>query len=108
MKIKNVELDFSFLNADDMERLENASKRVFDETEKVKDVEMSYAKTLRFECNLIDTFFDEVFGEGTSEKVFGGKNNLDEKFEAFEDVMKEKAKQDNKLANMYSKYKAHD
>ena len=44
MKIRNIDVDFDFLDADDVERFENEAKRVVEEC-KVKDKEeMSYAE----------------------------------------------------------------
>ena len=45
--------------------------------EQLKDKkEMSYSEVIREECNIIERFFDNVFGKGISEKIFNNKKNL--------------------------------
>ena len=90
MKIRDIEVDFDFLDADDVERFENAAKRVVEECAYKEKKEMTYAEVIREECNIIDRFFDAVFGNGISEKLFKGKKNLSDHVKAFEDIVKMK------------------
>ena len=54
MKLKDIEVEFSFTDADCIERLEKASKRVKEETEKYKKQEMDLSKAIRKECEIIN------------------------------------------------------
>ena len=94
MKIRDVEVEFDFLDADDMERFEKEAQRVKDESE-TKSKE---------ECMIINKFFDNVFGKGISEKLFKGKMNLGEHIKAFEDIVKEKIEQQTELQNTLNRY----
>ena len=104
MKIKNIEVDFNFLDADDMERFEVECEKVKRECDIKQKEEMSYSQVIREECRIIKNFFNNVFGEGTSEKIFGAKNNLEEHVNAFEDVVKEKIEQQKRLQATYDRY----
>ena len=104
MKIKDIEVNFDFLDADDIEKLENATKKVVEKTEEYKNKQLSMSEDIRVECGIINEFLDEVFGEGTSEKLFNGKNNLKEHINVFEDIMNEKIKYTNDIQSMYERY----
>ena len=102
MKIKNIEVDFSFSDADDLERLENSAKKVKEISAEYEKKELSVSEAIREECKIINDFFDEVFGEGISEKLFNGKNDLKEHIDLFKDIIDEKVRQNNAFQNMYN------
>ena len=104
MKIREIEVDFDFLDADDVERFEKEARRVKEECEIKNKQEMSYSEAIREECNIIDRFFDNVFGNGIAEKLFNGKKNLNEHIKAFEDIVKEKIEQRKGLQNTLDRY----
>lgn len=101
MRIKNIEVEFSFSDADDLERLENSAKKVKEISDEYKKKELSVSEAIREECKIINDFFDEVFGEGISEKLFNGKNDLKEHIDLFKDIIDEKVRQTNAFQNMY-------
>ena len=70
MKLKDVEIEFSFTDADNLEKFENAMKKVKDEAQNSKKEKMSLAEAIKRECKIIELFFDEVFGAGISERIF--------------------------------------
>lgn len=104
MKIRNIEVNFDFLDADDVERFEKEAEKVKKECELKGKQELSYSETIREECNIIDTFFDNVFGKGTSEKIFNNKKNLNEHIRAFEDIINEKIIQQKGLQSTLDRY----
>lgn len=104
MKIRNIEVDFNFLDADDVERFEKEAEKVRQECEIKGKEEMSYSQVIREECKIINTFFDNVFGEGVSEKLFGNKNNLEDHIRAFEDIVKQKIEQQKGLESTFERY----
>lgn len=104
MKIRNIEVDFNFLDADDVEKFEKEAKRVKEECNSNQNREMSYSEAIREECKVINTFFDNVFGEGISQKLFNGKNNLEDHIRAFEGIVSEKMKQQEGLNNALTRY----
>lgn len=104
MKIRNVEVNFNFLDADDIEKFEKEAERVKYESERKGKEEMPLSQLVREECKTINIFFDNVFGQGTSEKLFGNKNNLEEHIKAFEDIVQEKIEQQRGLQNTFDRY----
>lgn len=102
MRIKNIEVEFSFSDADDLERLENSAKKVKEISDEYKKKELSVSEAIREECKIINDFFDEVFGEGISEKLFNEKNDLKEHIDLFKDIIDEKVRQTNAFQNMYN------
>lgn len=105
MKLKNIEIEFDFLDADDVEKLENAYQKVVDETEKFKKQELSMSEEIRVECKIIDEFLDNVFGEGIAQKLFNGKMSLKEHTDIFQEILDEKIKYSKDLENVYQRYK---
>lgn len=104
MKIRGIEVDFNFLDADNAERFEKEAEKVVKECEIKEKQQMSYSQTIREECMIIDNFFDNVFGTGISKKMFNGKYNLEEHLKAFEDIVKEKLEQQKGLQSTFDRY----
>ena len=104
MKVRGIEIDFDFFDADDIERFEKETKKVEEFSDKESKKDMTMSEAIRKECNAVENFFDNVFGEGTSEKIFKGKKNLNEHIKAFEDVINEKIKQQAELQATFSRY----
>lgn len=102
MKLKDVEIEFSFTDADNLEKFENAMKKVKDEAQNSKKEKMSLAEAIKRECKIIEMFFDEVFGAGISERIFKGKKDLKEHIELFQDIANEKVKQTQGFQNLYN------
>lgn len=86
MKIGNIDIDFSFTDADNIEKFEKALIVVKEKSVEYKKKQLKMSEALRFECNIIDEFFDTVFGEGISQKLFGGKKDLQKHMELFKDI----------------------
>ena len=91
MIINGVKFEIDFTDADFIEKIENASKNVFKEAEELKqNKELSLAEGIRQECKILKNFLDYVLGDGTSEKLFKGKDSLKQCLQAFEDIIKAK------------------
>lgn len=101
MKLRDVEVDFSFTNADDVERLEKGIELVKNKTIEYKKKEISLSEAIRNECKVIEEFFDTVFGEGISQKLFDGKMDLQEHSELFMEIANEKIKQTKGMQDLY-------
>ena len=85
MNILGVELrDIDFMDADELEKYEAENQYVVD---KIGDDEQlagkSTADALRYQCGIVNGFFDNLFGAGTAQKLFKGKNNIKDHMEAF-------------------------
>ena len=106
MKINNVELDIDFTDADLIEKIDEGNKNVqkeIEELEKSKD-NISPAEGIRQECKIVKDFLDYVFGEGTSEEIFKGKDSLRQCLQAFEDIINERNRQLENFNDTIAKY----
>lgn len=104
MKIRNIEVEFDFLDADDMEKFENEARKVVEQCESKKKQQMSYSQMIREQCKIINDFFNNVFGDGISQKLFGNKDNLKEHISAFEEIAKEKENQQKSIVSSLERY----
>lgn len=104
MKINGVELEIDFTDADILERIEKGSKEVYDKADELKNSTVSPAEGIRQECKTLKDFLDYVIGEGTSEKLFGDRNSLQQCLKAYEDIVKARDEQINEFEARVSKY----
>ena len=104
MKIKNVDIDFNFLDADNVEKFENEAKKVVEKCQNTKTKEMQYSEAIKMECNIVEEFIDNVFGQGISERIFEGKKDLLEHIKVFQEIVDEKNNKQQELQNLYNRY----
>ena len=82
MKILEIDVDFDFADADDMKRFEETYPITMGELTKIQErnqnekEKMANSEQIREFCNVISNFFDKVFGEGVSNKVFKEKQTI--------------------------------
>lgn len=89
MNIFGVELEIDFFDADQLEAYERENYKVAKDINEPTQYEgKSTSDSIRIQCNIIDKFFDAVFGPGTSKKLFRGKANIRDHMEAFGIVAK--------------------
>ena len=108
LKINDVELELDLMDADMAEKYEKAYRKMQRDVANIPK-NLSLAENIRKQCNLIFCFFNEVFGEGTSKKVFGNKTNLRECIKAVEtliDYVNKDVEETNKIINKYSPNRA--
>ena len=104
LKINDVELELDLMDADMAEKYEKAYRKMQKDVENIPK-NLSLAESIRKQCKLIFNFFDEVFGEGTSKKIFGNRTNLRECIKAVEtliDHVNKDTEEANKIINKYS------
>ena len=105
MIINGVEFNIDFTDADFIEKIENACKKVYEEAENLKqDKQIPLAEGIRQECKILKNFLDYVLGDGTSEKLFKGKDSLNQCLQAYEDIIKARTTQYNEIQAKVSKY----
>ena len=101
MKVKDIEVNFSFTDADDIERFENEARKVEEKAKNYEKKEISVSEAIREECNVIEEFFDNVFEKGISQKLFKGKKDIAEHINLFQDIVNAKLEQTKGLQNIY-------
>ena len=88
--VNNVELNLNLLDADVMEKFERLNDEIRAKIQDPKNYAgKSNADGMRYQCRCIEEFFDNLFGEGASGRVFAGagKNDLGIRMECFGQVM---------------------
>ena len=104
MKINGVEFQIDFTDADILEKIEKGSKEVYEKAEELKSSKTTPAEGIRQECKILKDFLDYVLGEGSSEKIFGNKNSLNECLNAYEDILNARENQYSDFEKRISKY----
>ena len=104
MTINGKTIDVDFTDADLIEKIEEGSKKVYEETKKIQNEKYQLAEGIRQECKILKNFLDYVFGEGTSKELLGDKDSLHLCLKAFEDIINEKEKQVKSINDLVSKY----
>ena len=104
MKLKNIEVDFSFTNTANLRKLQEAYKKVLEKDESNKKKTLDFIQQIDEECNIAREFFNEVFGDGIDKKIFGNENDYEIIMDTLESVMQEYEKQHGRIKEKYAKY----
>lgn len=105
MNICGIDLDFDFLDADELEKYLDANQKALDRINDKKEYEkLNTPDQMRLQCSIVNEFFDSIFGEGTSEQLFHGKNNLGDHMEAFAIMSEAAQKSDSRFDEIKGKY----
>ena len=89
INVLGVELELDILDADVFEVYEAAVNEVSRKVTENDELEgQKTSQKLRFQCTTIKEFFDEVFGPGTADRLFHGKNNIKDCIDAYLAVLK--------------------
>jgi len=101
MKIFDVEVDFDFRDADDMEKFEKSyaeTEKKIDEykksLERLDEKNVVQSEVIRAFCTIVSDFFIELFGKEATDKIFKGKSNYYTSLEAFKYVVDSKIEQE--------------
>ena len=103
VNINGVELEFDIYDLDTAKRYEAALKGLGTESSELQPG-ASLVESIEKECNMTFQFLDLLFGEGTSNKVFGSKCNLNACLEAVEAVTTDVSRQRSALDDRVQKY----
>ena len=106
-KWNDVELEIDMEDVEFQQKYENAFNKMAKTEEELQKVGAISELSLRY-CNMFFQLFDDIFGEGTSQKLFNGKKNtrvVEECYDSFLEVCKNEVDQANKRrAKKYAKY----
>lgn len=105
MDILGMEMEYDFLDADQVEAYERASRKVVEDIKEPSQYEgKSTSDALRIQCRIVDDFFDSLFGAGTAQKLFKGKANIRDHMEAFGTVAQNAMGAKDELEAIQDKY----
>lgn len=97
MKILDKEIEFDFFDAEQMEKYEKESEIAQRELNSIDINKMKMSEIINKTCSIIENCFDNVFGEGVSNKIFEGKKSFRLCVKAFKDLVKAKKEQTNTI-----------
>lgn len=105
--INEVELDIDMEDADFQARYEEAFEKMGESEKKLQKAGKASDITRGY-CDMFYKLFDDIFGEGTGEKLFKGKRNVaivNDVYDQFIDACSQQAKEaQNRMKKMVSKY----
>lgn len=106
MEINGVKLDFPMFNEDKAD----VRSRYFAELEKMKRIKENMPEGTpkeqnAFLCSAIKNLFDNVFGSGTGVRVCGEGNDLLLHMDAYDQLVSEQIKQQNKYKGIMNRMK---
>lgn len=96
MKILNKEIDFSFTDANNLEKLEKAVAVAQEKIKKINPNDMM-SKAVKEAYIIVSECFDTIFGDGFSEQIFENKVDFMLCIKAFKDLVNAKNEQDMQL-----------
>lgn len=106
IEINGATLQGDFMDADFMELFEPALHEMQDGVVKVRSKQYgTIAAGYRDLNNCVESFFDKVWGDGTSERIFGGSKNVMVHLEAvsrIDTAFKAEKRQFNDFSNRYT------
>ena len=102
-KWNNVGLEVDFTDAGFMAKFENAYEIMLDDVKKVKKVGKT-SEIIRSECEIFFKFFDNLFGLGTSRKMFGNKVSMDLCLNAIDSLYAFREKEEQRYKALSNKY----
>ena len=80
-EINGVSLEFDIEDADNAEKYQKAFEK-FGETEKIiTSSEINSADFIREYCKMFRNLYDDIFGKGTSDKIFSGIKDNSRKYD---------------------------
>ena len=104
---KGFQFEGDVADADFVDHFEQVMRKVKDTDDEIvkNSTQMSAGDVIRGQCKIVDEAFDELFGAGTSEKIFAGKVNMIEHLEALNALVEwgmARKKEINDAANRYA------
>lgn len=107
--INGLELSIDLLDADTMERYQNALNKTISEIKHISSslpsgAELHIAESMKRQCRIIEKFVDEIFGDGASDRCFHGNNHLGEHLEAFTEICNQASLAVNQTKSIINKY----
>ncbi len=98
MKINGTELYFDLYDADTAQRYEQALSILRSIPQ--PDENTRLADSIRTQCSAVFSFFDTLFGMGTSLKLFGEETNLTKCLTATEEILLEVNRQQKNMVRL--------
>ena len=102
-KVMGVDVEMDFLDADFMERFENAYEKMESTVENVSPTAKT-SELIRSKCKAMKTFMIDVFGEEKHKEMFGDKQSIALYVQASNEIYEARVQQDLKYKQMQNKF----
>ncbi len=104
MKILNREIEFDFLDIENMEKYENALEKYMKKLEEVKQFKGKDSEGFKKLCDTVYNFFDELIEEGSAVQILGEKRNFGKCVKAMQEIIEEKLRSEKEVDDILGKY----
>ncbi len=105
-KFGDFETEIDFTDADFLERLEEAQEQLDQEGKEVPKVGKN-SEIIRKQVACFARFFDTLFGDGTSQLMYGGRASLENAMRSCEEFANLGVREDKRIDSIYGKYKVN-
>lgn len=102
-KVMGVDVEMDFLDADFMERFENAYEKMQNAVEDISPIAKP-SELIRSKCKAMKTFMIDVFGEEKHKEMFGDKQSIALYVQASNEIYEARVQQDLKYKQMQNKF----
>jgi len=100
MNINNVELSFNIYTHDNFKLYQKSMSKLNDFLKEVEESTLSTMTKYKMNCVAISCFFDELFGKGTSKKVFNSNSTMEDYCNSIFQIENERKKQASKISGI--------
>lgn len=104
MKILNREIEFDFLDIENMAKYEEALEKYMKKLEEIKEFKGKDSEGFKMLCETVYNFFDELIGEGSAVQILGEKRNFGKCAKAMREIIQEKLKSEKEVDDILGKY----
>lgn len=104
MKILNKEIEFDFLDVENMSKYEEALEKYMKDLEEIKGFKGKNSEGFKMLCETVYNFFDEILGKGSAMQILGEKRNFGKCAKAMQEIINEKLKSDKEVEDILEKY----
>ena len=103
--IGGVDLELNLLDADVLELFEKLNEEIIADIRNPEAYAgLSNADSMRYQCKCVNSYFDKLFGDGTSDKIFPRNNDLAVRMDAFAQVTSLSAEAKQYMDGLVAKY----
>lgn len=102
-KFGNFETEVDFTDADFLDAIYDAKKSLNEDEKQVPKVGKS-SDIIRAQCKCFFNFFDNIFGDGASDKMFEGRNSVNLCIEAIDSLLALENDESKRFDDKFEKY----
>lgn len=102
-KVLGVEVEMDFLDADFVEKYENAYEKMEKDARNI-DPTLKTSERIRKQCGVMKQFIVDIFGEEVHDKMFGDKQSISLYVQASSDIYDARIQEDIHYKQLHNKF----